>query len=97
MKNKIDFLRYQAIPKSITLTCDHYEEAEEFNRKKSIKLIKGKVKIYKKTVSPKSAAKEYFEDDLELNVISKRMSLFLKITFIFIMISTLLLLLKKAS
>ena len=97
MKNKIDFLRKEAIPKRDTSTCNHYEKAEELIKKTPTKLIKGKVKTYKKNVSPKRSDNEYFEDNLELTIISKRMLLFLKVSSIFMIISSLFLLLKEIS
>jgi hypothetical protein len=73
---------------------DQSSVAEQKQNKKSpSKLIKGKVKVYNS--SAKLIDSEYLDDESELNLISERMLIFLKFTFLFIILIALLILFKR--
>jgi hypothetical protein len=73
---------------------NHYSIVEQKQKKKtSSKLIKGKVKVYNSR--PKLANSEYFDDESEFNLISERMLLFLKFTFLFLILTVFFLFFKK--
>jgi len=59
------------------------------------KLIKGKIKVYNSKKRPKLIDREKLDDETELNLISERMFFFVKFTFLFLIIITFLLFLKK--
>jgi hypothetical protein len=63
-------------------------------KKSATKLIKGKVKVYSNNSFPRLTNYENLDDETELFLISERMLHFLKFTFLFIILITLLLLLK---
>ncbi|PVX47726.1 hypothetical protein C8C85_3681 [Flavobacterium sp. 103] len=63
-------------------------------KKKSSKFIKGKVKVYNSRA--KLINSEYHDDESELNLVSERMLLFLKFTFLFLILTVFFLFLKKS-
>lgn len=66
---------------------DQYSIVEQKQKKKTpSKLIKGKVKVYRNTSRPKLINRENLDDESELNLISERMLLFLKFTFLLLIL-----------
>jgi hypothetical protein len=64
---------------------NQYSIVEQKQKKKaSTKFIKGKVKVF--NTKPKLINNEYLDDESELNLISERMLLFLKFTFLFLIL-----------
>lgn len=74
---------------------NQYEVLEQKQYKKSsAKFIKGKVKVYSSNSFSRLTNSENLDDETELYLISERMALFLKVTFLLILLVTLLLLIK---
>lgn len=66
---------------------NQYSTIEQKQKKKTPpKLIKGKVKVYRNTSRPKLINRENLDDESELNLISERMLLFLKFTFLLLIL-----------
>lgn len=72
----------------------HEGSEQKQNKKSSSKLIKGKAKVYSDNNFSRLANSENLDDETELYLVSERMVLFLKFTFLFIILITLLSLLK---
>lgn len=87
-RNYIDF-----IDNVVAYDQNYYSEIEK--TKNTSKMVKGKVKVYKKSLDSNFSNYANFEEEFELNLISKRMLLFLKITVFFMAIITVFLVLKK--
>jgi len=104
MKNKIVFPKNDAIQTRQLVnqasTRSLFDEnlnpkVEGMQRIKASKIIKGKVKIYSSKNEEKFVNNDWLGDDAELDIVSKRMSLFLKFTFVCLTIISLLILFKK--
>lgn len=89
-RNYIDF-----IDNVVAYDQNYYSGIENKQTKNTSKMVKGKVKVYKKSLDSNFSNYANFEEEFELNLISKRMLLFLKITVFFMAIITVFLVLKK--
>lgn len=96
MKKNIEFTPFDTIQKTSALVNDEKFKAQQIkNQKASSKIIKGKVKSYKKSIKPKFINNAVnLDEESELILISERMLLVLKLTFLFLIISTLFILIK---
>ena len=72
----------------------HKTSEQKQYKKSSAKLIKGKAKVYSNDNFSRLANSENLDDKTELYLVSERMILFLKYTFLFIILITILSLLK---
>ncbi|PZX92647.1 hypothetical protein DOS84_14415 [Flavobacterium aquariorum] len=78
-------------------TQNQYSIVEQKQKKKtSSKLIKGKVKVYSNNDRLKLTNSQYHDDESELELISERMLLFLKFTFLILIVTVFFLFLKKS-
>lgn len=104
MKNKIKFSENDDIQERQSLNqkknlslCDpnQYSKEESKRYKKSpFRVIKGKVKVYHNS-KPNLIDKGYLNDESELHLISERMLLFLKFTFLILILTSLLIVLNR--
>ena len=102
MKNKIEFPENNDIKTgqlinqtSAGSSFDQNLNSELTQKIKSFKIIKGKVKTYKNNNKVKLVNNDWLEDKEELDIVSKRMSLFLKFTFFSLIIISLFISFKK--
>lgn len=104
MKNKTEFSKNDIIQTeqfiNVQKTASTYDEnqyskvEQKQNKKSPSKVIKGKVKVYHNNNRSKLINHENLDDDSELNLISERMLLFLKFTFLSLLIIALFMLIK---
>lgn len=104
MKNKIEFPKKEAIQirqliNQANSECSFDEnqktEVEGIQRIKASKIIKGKVKVYNSKDKMKFVNSDFLDDEAELDIVSKRMSLFLKLTFLMLIVISVLIFFKK--
>ncbi|HEU4789849.1 MAG TPA: hypothetical protein VFS71_09200 [Flavobacterium sp.] len=96
-ENDMNQIREFINQKDNEFTYDQYSIVEQKQKKKTpSKLIKGKVKVYNNNSRPKLINSEYLDDESELNLISERMLLFLKFTFLFLILTVFFFFLKKS-
>jgi hypothetical protein len=104
MKNKIEFPKNSDLEKKEFLNQtsagssfgnNQGSETKQEQRIKSSKIIKGKVKIFNNNNEVKFVNNDWLDEETELTIVLKRMSIFLKLTFLFLIALTLLVLLKK--
>ena len=69
------------------INSNSYQKQKE---KKTSKIIKGKVKIFNKNNGMRLINRGFLNDREELEIVSKRMAIFLKFTFLFLMVFSLL-------
>lgn len=74
-------------------TFEYSQEQKQY-KKNTAKLIKGKIKVYNNHSFSKSMNSENLDDETELFMVSERMVLFLKITFLLVILISLLIFLK---
>jgi hypothetical protein len=66
---------------------NHYVSVEQKQMKMPVqKIFKGKVKVYNSSKKLQNIQNVAIDDESELNIISNRMLLFLKITFLFVLL-----------
>lgn len=81
---------------TLTYSKNQYSKTEQKqNKKASSKLFKGKVKVYSNNSKPNLIDDDYLDEESELNLVSERMLFFVKFIFLFLIIMTFVLLLKK--
>jgi hypothetical protein len=102
MKNKIEFPENDIIQPRQFITSagssfdqNQYPKAEQKKKVKPSKIIKGKVKIYNSNNEVKLIDNDWLDDEAELEIVSKRMSIFLKFTFLFLIVLSFLIMFKK--
>lgn len=91
MKSKIQFPQNDVISnqKETTPICnENLKKDQKQNKKTPLKMIKGKVKVYTNN-KPDKADCKYLDEESELLLISERMLLFLKFSFLFLILASL--------
>ena len=104
MKNKIENPENEFVPtaqlvnkKDDKLRSDQnaFSNTENNQSIKSSKIIKGKVKIQANNSRLKLTNTEWLDDEEELQIVWKRMLLFLKFIFLFLIVSSIFILIKR--
>jgi len=104
MKNKIEFSENDTIQKRQIINLQENRLRFEQNTHsitaqnqgiKAFKIIKGKVKIQDSNSDQKFAKNDWLDDEEELVIVWKRMLLFLKFAFMFLLVFSLFVLFQK--